>query len=353
MESAYTFSDVMFKPQMSTVDSRVSVDLTTKLGNLTLTLPIVSANMADITEEKMAFQMQAHGGLGIIHRFMDIKDNVKMFEKTLGMMTNGAQWGSDNLGEGIPLEEACKYVGVSVGIGDNGKKRFEALYKAGARTFCIDVAHGHHTNVQKILEWIRDNYNRKDLTIIAGNVATREGASDLSRWGADVIKVGIGPGSCCKTRQNTGVGVPQLYAIEQARLGAPDVAIIADGGIKETGDIGKAIAVGADAVMVGGFLAGTTETPGHVYENMDGTFYKTMAGSASAESKVRSGQKNSFVEGGIRQVPFRGKVKYILEKTKENIQSAFSYNGARNVTELREKYEFISLSGGGKKESKY
>jgi IMP dehydrogenase len=127
--------------------------------------------------------------------------------------------------------------------------------------------------------------------------------------------------------------------------------IIADGGIKKTGDIAKALKY-ADAVMMGGFFAGTTETPGHVYETMGGDFYKTMAGSASAESKVRSGNKNSFVEGGIRQVPFRGHVKYILAKAKENIQSSFSYSGAKNMEKFKKKSKLIKISGGGKKESK-
>jgi IMP dehydrogenase len=190
------------------------------------------------------------------------------------------------------------------------------------------------------------------MTIIAGNVATAEGALDIYNWGADVIKVGIGPGSCCQTRENTGVGVPQLSALVNVREALPEEAyIIADGGIKKTGDIAKALKY-ADAVMMGGFFAGTTETPGHVYETMGGDFYKTMAGSASAESKVRSGNKNSFVEGGIRQVPFRGHVKYILAKAKENIQSSFSYSGAKNMEKFKKKSKLIKISGGGKKESK-
>jgi len=352
METAYTFDDVMFKPKRSSISSRSLVDLTTKIGELSLSLPIISANMRDITESKMACAMHINGGLGILHRFMTIEKNKEMFFKALNQIVNGAHKKIDNLAKSITPEDAYKYVGVSVGIGGDAKDRFSALYEVGARTFCIDVAHGHHDNVEDMLKWIRDHYKKDGLTIIAGNIATAEGASDLYDWGANVIKAGIGPGSCCQTRENTGVGVPQLYAIEQARLGAPYAHIIADGGITKTGDIAKAL-VFADAVMVAGFVAGTKETPGHVYEDMDGNFYKTLAGSASAESKVRAGQNNSFIEGGIRQVPFRAEVKYVLRKARENVQSAFSYNGAQNIKQLRENYEFIAISGGGKKESKF
>jgi IMP dehydrogenase len=294
--------------------------------------------MKDITEANMAANMYELGGLGILHRFMTVEDNVDMYLEAFEAITK--------FGDPNPYG-----IGVSIGVGVEDRLRAKELYKAGARTFCIDVAHGHHISVKETIQWVKDNLG-DEVNLIAGNVATGEGAWDLYSWGADVIKVGIGPGSCCQTRENTGVGVPQLHAIMQAKHFLPKEAyIICDGGIKKTGDIAKALKF-ADAVMMGGFFAGTTETPGHVYESMDGQYYKTMAGSASAESKVRSGKDNAFVEGGIRQVPFRGKVKYIMKKIRENVQSSFSYSGCRSHEQFQKESQLIKISGGGKKESK-
>lgn len=157
--------------------------------------------------------------------------------------------------------------------------------------------------------------------------------------------------SVCETRKNTGVGVPQLGALDSIREACPDIKIIADGGIKSNGDIAKALKF-ADAVMIGSFISGTSETPGHVYEDKDGKFYKTYGGSASAENKVKNGGNNAFVEGVMTTVPFRGHVKHILRKTKGNLQSSFSYSGAWNLREFHEKAEFIFITGGGKSESK-
>jgi IMP dehydrogenase len=337
METAYTFDDVMFLPKKSDIRSRSEIDLTTQIGALELTLPVISANMADITEANMAANMYELGGLGILHRFMSVRENVNMYLEAFETIAN---WGDPN-----PYG-----IGVSIGVGDEGIKRAIDLYVAGARTFCIDVAHGHHVLMEEMIKNLKDRFD--DINLIAGNVATGEGAWDLHQWGADIIKVGVGPGSCCQTRENTGVGVPQLYAIAQAWEWLPnDAFIISDGGIKKTGDIAKALKY-ADAVMMGGFFSGTSETPGHVYKDMQGSYYKTMAGSASAESKVRSGKDNSFVEGGIRTVPFRGKVKYITKSIKEGLQSSFSYSGCRTHAEFQNNSELIKISGGGKKESK-
>ena len=345
MENAYTFSDVMFVPKYSDIRSRSEVNLLTRLGILSLNLPVISANMKDITEDQMVMAMIKNGGLGILHRFMSIEENVEMFKRC-------AITPEDGLGTTFATLNSA--MGVSVGVGEKEKERFHALYRAGARTFCIDVAHGHHINVKEMLEHIKCKYSESwdIMTVIVGNVASVEGALDLYAWGARVIKVGVGPGSCCQTRENTGVGVPQLYILKKIYEALPkDAYIISDGGIKKTGDIAKALLY-SNAVMMGGFFAGATETPGHVYKDMKGDLYKTMAGSASAESKVRSGNDNSFVEGGIRQVPFKGKIKYICKEIRENVQSSFSYSGARNIDDFREKAELIKISGGGKQESK-
>ena len=189
METAYTFDDVMFEPQYSDILSRKQVSITSAVGNVILELPLISANMADITEEEMVLSMHKSGGLGIMHRFMTIEENVNMFNACFHL--------------GIPVND----IGVSVGVGDEEKKRFTALVEAGARTFCIDVAHGHHLHVKLMLEWISQcaEYKANLLTVIAGNVASAKGAVALHSWGAHSVKVGVGPGSCCQTRENTGV----------------------------------------------------------------------------------------------------------------------------------------------------
>ena len=269
--------------------------------------------------------MYTSGGMGILHRFDSIEQNVKDFRECL------------------ELGLLSFYFGVSVGVKNEDYKRVEILIKETANIITIDVAHGHHILVKKMIEYIRKNFN-KDIIIIAGNIATPDAAADLISWGANIIKCGIGPGSQCKTRRNTGVGVPQLYAIESIKSKYSYVPIIADGGIKNVGDIAKALAKGADGVMVGLILAGTAETPGNVYPNdstdlVNRTYYKIYGGSSSAQNQG----ENRFVEGGVQEVPFKGHVKYILKEIKEGLQSSFSYCGARNIKEFREKAKFIEV----------
>jgi IMP dehydrogenase len=201
-----------------------------------------------------------------------------------------------------------------------------------------------------MITWLR-SLNYKDLVIIAGNIATTEAAKDLSTWGVDIVKVGIGPGSVCQTRQRTGVGVPQLSALEDvfSELSREDLhtGVIADGGIMQIGDVPKALKW-SHGVMIGSLLSGTSETPGDVYRNPQGEYYKVYGGSASGENM----EENNFVEGMMKTVPFRGKVKYILREIEHGIRSAFSYVGANNLKEFQEKCEFQEISNGGKQESK-
>lgn len=329
--NAYTFSDVLIKPKYSEITSRTNVDISTDLKGVRLKLPIISANMKTITGAKMALAMQTKGGMGILHRFNTIDEAIVDLYNSTGH-PRGA--------------------GVSIGVQEEDKDRFDKLYYAGARIFCIDVAHGHHVLVKNMLNWI-NTQKISDITIIAGNVATAEGAYDLADWGADVVKVGIGPGSVCQTRQRTGVGVPQLYALdtiyyEFKTQGIHNVGIIADGGITSVGDICKALKY-ADAVMIGSMFSGTSETPGNVYRDPTGQFYKVYGGSASAENK---GQ-NKFVEGMMKTVPFRGKVKYILREIEDGIKSAFSYVGANNMKEYKEKCQFEFITDSASRESKF
>jgi len=329
---AYTFSDVLIKPKYSEIISRSDVSLAVSFEKygISLKLPVISANMKTITGPNMAITMARHGGLGILHRFNTIEEAVKDFNEV--QIVNGF------------------LAGVSVGVKDTDRIRFRSLYNAGARIFCIDVAHGHHILVKNMIKWIKQQAT--DVLLIAGNIATAEGFEDLSVWGADIIKCGIGPSPVCATRSRTGVGVPQLYALEkiaeQRNHQKIPSKIISDGGIACVGDIAKALKF-ADMVMVGSFIAGTSETPGNVFKNDAGQFYKVYGGSASAENKG----ENKFVEGVMKTVQFKGKVKYILQEIDEGLRSAFSYVGAENLNEYQQKCEFEFITSGGSKESKF
>jgi IMP dehydrogenase len=253
----------------------------------------------------------------------------------------------------LGTKQATGDIGVSIGVKDEDKDRFDMLYGAGARIFCIDVAHGHHILVKNMLKWINENVrgDRDEMTLIAGNIATPDAYNALSDWGADAAKVGIGPSPVCRTRYNTGVGVPQLYALEtifkESMTHAVPISIIADGGISHVGDIAKALKY-ADAVMLGSMLAGTSETPGSAFRNEQGDWYKVYGGSASGENKGA----NRFVEGVVKTVKFNGEVKYILREIEQGLQSTFSYVGASNHNEFQEYCEFLHISGGAHGESK-
>ena len=344
LETAETFGDVYIQPKKSDIPTRTDINISTFLKSFKLTLPVISANMKDITGPKMAHEMRKNGGLGILHRFNTIEQAV-----------------SDYLNV-----HDDRIAGVSIGVQEEDKKRFEALYKAGARIFCIDVSHGHNMNVHNMLTWINnelflwDRSSRGQVCLIAGNIATAEAAYDIAEWGADVVKVGIGPGRVCQTRQRTGVGVPQLYAIrdvyEEIQRQHLDINIIADGGITSSGDVAKALKY-ADAVMVGSVLAGTSETPGNVYPEpgtnlVNRQYYKVYGGSASMENKVSNGERSRFVEGEMIKVPFKGHVKYILREIEDGIRSAFSFVGAYCLKDFRDNCELRLMSTSGRMESK-
>jgi IMP dehydrogenase/GMP reductase len=332
MEDTITYRDVLIEPQYSEIRSRSEVDISTKLGHTTLKIPVISANMKDITGPTMAAAMYECGGLGILHRFCAIEEQVDMFNKTPIMFKN------------------C-YVGVSIGVKEEDKKRFKALHNAGARLFCIDVAHGHHILVKEMIQHIK-RYSPVPVMIIAGNIATGRAYKDLAQWGADAVKVGIGPSPVCRTRYNTGVGVSQLSALIQINDYRDNhdclhIPIIADGGISCVGDIAKAL-VYADAVMLGSMISGCSETPGHVFRDENNEFYKVYGGSASSVNKT----DNKFVEGVIKPVRFKGKVKYIMREIEQGLQSAFSYSNARNIKEFKERCILNRISVGSQYESK-
>lgn len=337
--SALTFSDILIEPRYSTVLSRKDVDLTTDFHGFKLSLPVISANMKSITEYKMCCAMKDEGGLGILHRFYtSTEEYIEQVKQCVQYCGN--------------------HFGVSVGVKDKDKELTERLYEAGARIFCIDVAHGDHILVKNMLKFLQGvNDVNGPITIIAGNIATSWGAMDLVGWGCKILKVGIGPGSVCMTRRNTGVGVPQLHALMEIDKVLKDwhcrheVNIISDGGIVFPGDVSKAL-IYSDAVMVGSFISGTKETPGNVFVDEKQQHYKVYYGSASGESKNNNHQDVNFVEGVTTKVPFKGKVKYLLQQIREGVQSAFSYTGVMTLKSFQEEAEIIVISGAGKTESK-
>jgi IMP dehydrogenase len=295
--------------------------------------------MDTVTEFEMAATLMEMGGVGCIHRFMSIEDQVKQVKKLV------AYRDSDLSISMLPIMAAVGVVGDYV-------ERALALEDAGCNIILIDVAHGHHSNMQNALETLKEEL--EDFTdVIAGNIATAEAAEDLIDWGADGLRVGIGGGSLCTTRVKTGFGVPNVTSIEDVFRIADDagVPIMADGGIKSSGDIAKALAVGADCVMVGSLLAGTKESPGAIMETSQGLF-KRYRGSASLETKITHNQKQRNVEGESTTIPFKGGVKFIVAGLIDGVRSAFSYAGANNIMEYYNRAEYNVVTNAGLAEAK-
>jgi IMP dehydrogenase len=262
------------------------------------------------------------------------------------------------------VAETDKPVGAAVGVSGEFKQRAASLYDAGARVLCIDVAHGHHSNVERTIKTLKDTLG-DSVTLIAGNVATAEGYYDLSLWGADAVRVGIGGGSICSTRTQTGHGVPTFWsvlgcAMERSAILKDDrrddykikpAAIIADGGIKNSGDIVKALAAGSDFVILGSMLAGTTESPGALMQTTNGKSYKTYRGMASREAQEDWRGHASSLEGVATTVPYKGPVDLILRDLTQNIRSGLSYTGVKNIMDLQLNKEFIIQTSAAQIES--
>ena len=333
MAEAITYDDVLLVPSYNHWESRRVVDISMidKSEKLKLDLPIMTSNMDTITEGKMANYIGEKGGIGVLHRFMDIDDNVAMFK-------------------------ACKFpTFVSIGCVEDDLVRAGALKDAGADLFCIDVAHGHAKYVGRTLKLLRDLVG-KDACIMAGNVATYAGADYLASCSADIIKVGIGGGSVCTTRIKTGFGVPNLTAIRHCTR--VDRSIVADGGIRTPGDIVKALAFGADFVMVGSMLAGTRPTPGPVLSRRDRdgnkTRLKVYRGMASSdvEDEYHGGMAEwKTAEGVSTDVAYREDEDQIVADIVGGLRSGLTYGGAITIRELQRKLDYIHISAAAKTES--
>ena len=316
-ETYYTFNDVFLIPQMTDCTSRSSLDTSSTIGTIDLGVPILSANMDTVTGPEMAVAIASAGGVGALHRFNSIQGAVDDY---------------------LQVRAAEKDCFVSVGVSESDFERTRALYESGARNFIVDIAHGHSTMMRHTLKVMRNTYG-SDIYIVAGNVATPEAVKDLADWGADCIKVGIGGGSCCSTRVITGHGVPMFSCLIKCCDVADSlgVKIIADGGLRSSGDIAKALAAGADYVMLGSVFSGAPETPGSVVQTPTGPvkIFRGMASTSAMIDRKNRDRADMPVGEGVRtSVPVKPSAQTIIKDLKSGIQSSMSYMNAHNLSEI-------------------
>lgn len=338
IQEALTFDDVILVPQYSEI-LPTDVDVSTRLSlKIPLKIPLLSAAMDTVTEADMAFAMSNAGGLGIIHKNMTPQEQSNQVHR---------------------VKEKGGMVGAAIGIGDDGKERAKCLIEAGVDALVVDTAHGHSQLVLDCVRWLKDHH--PECTIIAGNIATGEAALALSQAGADSVKVGIGPGSICTTRIVAGIGMPQLTAImnvADALSGTP-ISIIADGGIRYSGDITKALAAGAHCVMVGSLLAATMETPGDTF-NHNGVTYKTYRGMGSLGAIVKGSddryfqhkRQGKFIAEGIEgALPVKGPVHEVLHQLVGGLTLGLGYTGSKTIQDLHKNAQFMKVTAAGMRES--
>ena len=355
IKEALTFDDVTLAPKYSEIlPSEVNTSITlTK--DLKLKIPLLSSAMDTVTESKMAIAIGKAGGLGVIHRNLDVKKQIIEIQK---------------------VKKQKLLVGAAVGAGPSEFDRAKKIVKEGVNLIVVDTAHGHTKKVGEIIKLINKIKNKK-TALCAGNIATPEAAKYLIKLGVDIIKVGIGPGSICTTRLVAGIGVPQLSAILSVRNGLKkkNVKIISDGGIKYSGDLAKAFAAGADAVMIGSLFAGTDEAPGKLIKK-NGKLFKSFRGmgsvgamnKGSADRYFQTKQKDisKYVPEGVEGfAKYKGDVSNIIYKLIGGLRSSMGYLGSKEITKLRNKPNFVKITKAGfyesmvhnvdvvKKESKY
>jgi IMP dehydrogenase len=386
-----TYDDVNIVPKFSEVLSREDVNLSTRFTkNTTMSIPIVSSPMDTVTEYKMASEMLDRGGVGVIHRFQGIEKQAEQMKRVWRQWDSWYNIGGDedrtdhtrvfdewykgvrhwnspptksdyeDLHELLWFADEAKKdedywakrpLCAAIGTTGDYLERAQELVKNGCNVLLIDVAHGHHKLVGDALEKIKNDISR--VEVVAGNIATREGAEFLLQSGADGIRVGIGNGSLCETRIRTGVGLPQVSTLLDVVTICDDfdVPCIADGGIRNIGDVCKGLGCGADSVMLGSLLSGTKESPGQIEKIgqwPNEKLFKKYRGSASRDSK--GNDKN--VEGNHKVVPYKGKVHRLLSDIKDGIRSSFSYVGANNLSEYHSKVEFVRVTQAGTIEAK-
>ena len=341
IKEALTFDDVTLAPNYSEIlpsETDTAVSLT---NNLKLKIPLLSSAMDTVTESKMAIAIAKAGGIGVIHRNLDIKKQIDEIKK---------------------VKKHKLLVGAAVGAGPQELERAKAILKEKVDLIVVDTAHGHSKKVAEIIKIIKEKKTSK-VTLCAGNIATTKAANFLIKLGVDVIKVGIGPGSICTTRLVAGIGVPQLSAIIEVKKGVKNskTKIISDGGIKYSGDIAKALSAGADAVMIGSLFAGTSESPGKVIKK-NGKLFKSFRGmgsvgamnKGSADRYFQKKQKDisKYVPEGVEgYVQFKGDITSIIYKLIGGLKSSMGYLGAKKVKNLKFKPNFVKITKAGFYES--
>lgn len=344
MQRAVCFDDVLLVPQYSEIETRASVELSVPgfdetFARLTaehshLLCPIVGSPMDTVISPSSASILADMGGFGVLHRYCSIDEANLAYLQTKKLITNKSNENN---------------IMVAIGATGDYLERAAQLYASGCRAFCIDVAHGHHGHTRRALESLRKNYS-KDIHIMAGNIATLEAFNDLADWGADSLRVGIGGGSMCTTRIRTGHGIPTLQSIMECAKSDRDVFIVADGGIRNSGDAVKALAAGADMIMLGSILAGHTESPGELITK-DNSHYKKFRGMASREAQLEWRGKVSVTEGETTLIPYKGEIKNTLTDLLEGIKSGLSYSGSQTIRELRVKSKFVQVTPNGVQEN--
>ena len=328
LKDSICFDDVLMVPQESSIESRNQIDISTWIGlgrkSIKLDFPVIAAPMDTVCEYQMATTLRKNGSLGIIHRYMDIETQSKMVK-----ICN-----DNNIA-----------VGAAVGATGDYLERAFSLCHNGANLILVDTANGHNKNAVKAVEKLRTNlvFN---INIIAGNVSTEYAFKELSYAGADSIRVGIGGGAACTTRIVTGHGMPTLQSIIDIRKSIGDdyeTSIIADGGIRTSGDAVKALAAGADCVMVGSAFAGTDEAPGAIITE-NSKQYKAFRGMASFDAQQNRNQPTSVVEGISTKIPYKGSVVDVINAWAGGIRSGLSYSGVRSIKELYNESMYVTVS---------
>jgi IMP dehydrogenase len=329
---ALCFDDILLVPQKSSISSRHEVDLSMSIGykkkKIDLDLPVIAAPMDTVCDTEMCIVMHNAGGMGILHRYMSYQEQI--------------------LKSQYLLEKEIRF-GVAIASNNGYLAQADHLYNIGVRVFLVDTANGHGTYATKAVAQLRNAF--KDAHIMSGNVSTKDGFLRLAEAGADSIRVGIGGGSACTTRLVSGHGVPTLQSIIDCAETFQECSVIADGGIRTSGDMVKSFAAGADAVMIGSMLAGTDEAPGEILMSSTGKEVKAFRGMASASAQKDATGKVSVAEGISTTVPYKGSASHVLDQIRGGLGSGCSYTGVEKLCDLEEFSEYITVSSASINES--